>query len=446
MVTSISPRGPKGNPILGVLWEFGRDPLGFLTHYTREYGDVLHLRFLYRPVIVLSHPDDIEAVLVTNSRNFIKSASFRTPFMQRLIGQGLVTSDGDFWRRQRRLSQPAFHRERIASYGRVMTDLTDGMLAQWHSGTTLDVHAEMMHVTLQVAAKTLFDADVTGAVNDVGSAMEVVIDEFGSQSSISWILKNHLPTPGNIRFNRAVQQLEQIIYKIVGERRRSGQDAGDLLSMLLHAQDEDGSRMTDQQLRDEVMTLFLAGHETTALALSWSFYLLSQHPGVEAKLFDEIASVLGDRAPTCEDLPNLRYAEKVVKESMRLYPPAWGMGREAVNDCQFGGYHVPAGRMVTFFQWVVHRDPRFWQQPEEFYPDRWTPEMEKHLPKYAYFPFGGGPRMCIGYSFAMMEAVLILTRVVQQFKLALAPGQQIVPFPSLTLRPKYGVKMNLTKR
>jgi cytochrome P450 len=302
-----------------------------------------------------------------------------------------------------------------------------------------------MELTLEIVAKTLFDADVRGKAGEVGEALEVAMDRFASQGSIVRMLDNFLPTPGRIRYQRAVRRLEEIIYRFIDEHRQSGRDAGDLLSMLLAARDEDGSQMSDRQLRDEVMTIFLAGHETTALALSWTFYLLALNPGTERKLMAELDQLSG-KAPGISDLGRLSYTERVIKEAMRLYPPAWSIGREAIEECEIGGYNLPPGTQVYMIQWTMHRNPRYFEDPEEFRPERWTEDFEKRLPRFAYFPFGGGPRLCIGNSFAIMEAVLILATIAQRFKLTLAPAQTITPWPSVTLRPKTGIRMRLDRR
>ena len=424
--------------------EYAQDPLGFLSGSAQEHGDVVRLRFMGQTFYLLSHPDLIEYVLVENNRNFTKTRILRRN--RRLLGEGLLTSEGGFWRRQRRLAQPAFHRKRVAAYGEVMVAFTERSLDGWRDGETIDLHEEMMRLTLEIVAKCLFDADVGSEARDVGSAMKVALEDFSSQRSLIRIPKS-IPTPHNLRFERAARRLEGIVRTIIEERRKSGdEDRGDLLSMLMLAEDESGERMTDKQLRDEVMTLFLAGHETTANALTWTLWLLSLNPEVEAKLATELGRVLGGRAPTVADLSNLPYVERVIKESMRLYPPAWVMGREAIGECEVGGYRMPAGTTALISQWVVHRDPRYHHDPQRFDPDRWTAEYEEALPRFAYFPFGGGPRQCIGAGFAMTEARLILATVAQRFTMALAPGQRVEPYPSVTLRPKEGIRMPLAER
>ena len=446
MSSALRPPGPRGHLIRGNLPEYIRDPLSYLTNLTRQYGDVARLRFFSVPVYVLNSPEHIEYVLVTNNRSFIKPVDFRFPFFRGIFGNGLLTSEGDFWLRQRRLAQPAFHRNRIAEYGRVMAAYSEQMLETWQPNETRDMHQEMMVLTLKIAIKTLFNVDAERDVVLMSALSNDLIKMFELQDSSFWLAHNFLPTPANRRFRRTLKRLDEYIYGIIRQRRQNSEDTGDLLSMLLHAQDEDGSQMTDKQLRDEVMTLFLAGHETTALALSWTWYLLSQYPDVEAKLMAELESALSGRTPRVEDLPELKYAEAIVKETLRLYPPAWAFGRQVTEDCEIGGYPVPKGRQLYFFPWVMHRDPRYFDNPEEFRPERWFDERVKQLPKYAYFPFSGGPRVCIGNAFAMMETVLVLATVAQRYHLKLAAGQVIEPWPVFTLRPKNGIKMSIERR
>jgi cytochrome P450 len=443
-MTKKLPPGPKGNWLLGNLPAFRRDILGMFLQSAREYGDVVRIRIPNMNSYLISHPDDIEYVLVTANRNFKKHKVWR--HLTSLFGTGLLTSEGDFWIRQRRLAQPAFHRNRIASYGQIMVDFTNRMLQKWEDDQTRDVHQDMMELTMEIVAKTLFNADVSKESKDVGHAMEVVMMEFQSRFGRPFFLPEAIPTPGNVRFKKAIRKFDDMIYGIIRSRRTSHDETGDLLSLLLNARDEDGSGMTDTQLRDEIITLFLAGHETTAIALSWTLYLLSQHPEATSKVFEEIDGVLKNRDASVGDLPKLKYTEMVILESMRLYPPAYGFGREAISECEIGGYHVPAGTTIFLSQWVTHRDPRFFENPLEFNPERWSNDLAKRIPKYAYFPFSGGPRQCIGNSFAMMEAVLLMVTILRAFRLDLVPNHPVVPQPSITLRPKYGMKMMLKKR
>ncbi len=446
-----SPPGPDGDFITGNLSGYWRDPLDFLSNSAHQYGDIIRFHFGPNVSYMINHPDCIEEVLVTKRSQFRRYLN--PDGSDLLFGNGLITSEGDFWRRQRRLIQPAFHRERIATYADVMVTHTNRMLATWQPEEIRDVQQEMMYLTLAIIAKTLFDADLAGEVEEIDTALKVMMQHFNENRGsnellilLSYLLPKWLPTTRQLRFRKAVKRLDDIVYRIIHEHRTSGKDTGDLLSMLLHVQDSDGSQMTDQQLRDEVMNLILAGHETTANALSWTWMLLSQNPVVEAKLLEELQAVLGGRVPTMADVSQLRYTERVVLESMRLYPPLWMISLQAVEDCEIGGYPVSAGTIAFASQWVMHRDPRYFDNPEEFEPDRWVDDRVKRLPTYAYFPFGGGSRVCIGRSFAMMEAVLIVATIAQKFKLTLVPEHPIVLQPSISLRPKRGIKMLLTKR
>ncbi len=448
MALKTLPPGPKGHFLTGSLLDYARDPLGFMTRCSQEYGDIVRVRFPGLPLYLLNHPDHAEYVLVKNNRNFAKSRYFRRELA--FLGQGLLNSEGEFWRRQRRLAQPAFHRRRIDAYGEVMVSYAERMLTTWQDGETRDIHQEMMRLTLGIVAKVLFGAgtDEAGRVEEVLGWMARHanrLDEQGIRLLLRFLLGN-FPTPTNLRFRKGIRRLDEIIYGIINERRDNGQDTGDLLSMLLRARDEEGNRMSDRQLRDEMMTMFLAGHETTALTLSWTWYLLSRHPEVEARLLEELQEVLGDRTPGVEDLPRLRYAEMVIKESMRLYPPAWGISRQVVEECEIGGYRAPAGTQLIVVLWSMHRDPRYFEDPEAFYPDRWEDGSAKRVPKYAYLPFGAGPRQCIGGSFAMTEATLLLATIAKKFRLELASEQPVVPQPSTTLRPRGGIRMVLNKR
>ncbi len=442
MVPDKLPPGPPASRA-GSFKNYSRDPLAFLAAISREYGDIVTMSFYNFRVYYVSHPDYIEEVLVNQARKFIKGRILRAN--KGLFGNGLLTSEGDFWLRQRRLAQPAFHRARIAAYGKTMVRFTERLIEGWRDGETRDIHAEMMRLTLQIVAKTLFDADVDGDAQQVGHALEAIMD-FNSDFRRLILTPSWLPTPRNLRAALAIRRLNKIIYRIIDQRRAAGGDAGDLLSMLLHAQDEDGSRMTDRQLRDEVITLFLAGHETTALALSWTWWLLAQNPRAEVKLHGELDAVLAGCSPTLEDLPKLRYTDHVISESMRLYPPAWGMARVAIEDAEIGGYRIPKGSGVSLSQWVVHRDPRWFEAPQEFLPERWEGDLPKRLPRFAYFPFGGGPRQCIGNTFALMEAALLLATIAQKFRMRLVLDQKVEPVASITLRPRHGIRVTLEAR
>jgi cytochrome P450 len=438
------PPGPKGHWLQGNLAEFRRDSLGFITHCAREYGDIVSLKLGPKRVYLLNHPDLIEQVLVTQNRNFIKH--FITRLLQRILGEGLLNSEADTWLRQRRLAQPAFHRSRIEAYGRVMVEFTENMLHTWHEGEVRDIHVEFMRLALGIVAKTLLNADAAGEANTVASALEFLLKDFLYRWETLLPVPRWVPTPHNLRCKRARRSLEGTIYKYITQGRAAGVDRGDLLSMLLQVRDEDGSGMSDLQLRDQVMTLFLAGHETTANSLSWTWYLLAQHPEAEAKLAKELQDVLGGRPPTVADLPRLRYTDYVVCESMRLYPPVFAFGREALQACTLGGYEIPAGATVIMSQWIMHRHPRYFDNPEKFQPERWANGLLQRISKYVYFPFGGGPRICIGNTFAMMEASLVLATLAHHYRFTLLPEPPVVPWPAVTLRPRHGIRARLQKR
>ncbi|MBI3805671.1 MAG: cytochrome P450 [Nitrospirae bacterium] len=439
------PPGPSGKPLVGHLFAFRRDPIRFLMRLAKEYGDAASFKIGSQEMVLLSHPESIKAVLTTDHRNFTKGRGLQ--WAKRLLGEGLLTSEGEFHRRQRRIAQPAFHRQRIASYGEIMTGYAARMREGWKAGTPFDLHAEMMHLTMGIAAKTLFDADVDSKAHEIGEALSTAVEFFNRFTLPFADLMAELPIPSTLRFKKAKQRLDETIYRMIAERRASDEDRGDLLSMLLHATDEEGTGgMTDLQLRDEAMTIFLAGHETTANALAWTWYLLSQHPEVEAKLHAEIDLLLGDRLPTVDDLPKLQYVEKVLAESMRLYPPAWLVGYRAIDDYSFEKYNVPGGTIFLMSQYVVHHDSRYFPDPFRFDPERWTPEAKAARPKFSYFPFGGGPRVCIGETFAWMEAILVMAAIARRWQLRLVPGHPVVLQPLITLRPRYGMKMVATRR
>lgn len=437
--------GPKGGYFSGSTTRFRRDQLGFYATCARDYGDVVATRMGPYRVFLVYHPDAIEELLVARNRDFVKSPGVR--LLRPLLGDGLLLSENETWLRQRRLIQPAFHRQRVAGYGDVMARLAERYVSGWTPGETIDMHAEMMALTQAIVAKTLFDADVSGDAHDAIQAAKVLAEDFGARLKSFRLIPYWVPTPRNVRSRRAVRRLDAVVHRIIAARQRSGEDRGDLLSMLVQAQDaDDGTRMTAQQLRDEVMTIFMAGHETTAVALSWTWYLLAQHADADARLAAELREVLGGRAATAADLPRLKYAEMVVTEALRLYPPAYGLGRQATRPTSLAGHAIGAGDIVIVPTWVVHRDGRWFDEPEAFRPERWQGDLAHRLPRYAYFPFGGGPRQCIGNGFAMMEAILIVAAIAQRFRLSLVPGQRITPTPYVTVRPEPGIRVRLASR
>lgn len=440
------PPGPQGYPVIGSIREFQQNGLEFLTQNRERYGKIVYFRAGPRRVYQLNDPEDIQYVLVKHPEQFYKSPSLKR-VAGKVIGQGLLTSEGDLHKRQRKLVQPAFHHQRIANYAGVMVDYTERMLNGWQDGQSLDIAHEMMKLTMHIVAKTLFDADISASADALGAAITIGLEATMQQMTHPLSLPEWVPTRLNHKRRDAAVLMEKTIMGFINERRKSGVDKGDLLSMLLMAvDDEDGGQMSDNQARDEVMTLFIAGHETTANALAWTFYLLAQHPEVEARLVEEITSVLDDRCAALSDLPRLTYLMMVIRESLRLYPPAWVITREVQGDIEVQDYRIPAKSIVVLPIYAVHRDPRYWDQPDRFQPERFEAGWEERIPRYAYLPFGGGPRVCIGNQFAMMEAQLVLATILQHFRLSMLPGQTVVPQPLVTLRPQHGIGMQISKR
>ena len=439
---TLEPPGPHGEPILGSLRPFAADILGFVTGVVREYGDLVQIRMPGRKVWILNKPADIEQVLLAQRTNFVKHTFFWR-HVTAIFGNGLLTSEGDFWLRQRRLAAPAFHPDRIASYGAVMADYADRLAATWKDGEVRDVHRDMMRVTMEIVSKTLFDAAVAEDLDEISRSFDLVIREIAKRFRRPFKIADWIPTPGNRRYLRGVRMLDGLVARVIAERRAQPGDRGDLLSMLLAARDDDGRPMSDRQLRDETITLFLAGHETTAIALSWTLFLLAKNPDAEARLRAEVAGLEG-RLPGAADLPRLPFTEAVVKEGLRMYPPAYVIGRESLAGCDLGGWRCGARTTVYFAPWVLHRDARHFPEPERFRPERWLDGSTSKLPKYAYIPFGGGPRICIGERFAMMEGVLVLATLLSRVRLEMA-GPDPTPFPSITLRPEGGPLMRVRR-
>ena len=446
--------GPK-RPFLGSLIAPRRDTLKLLTALARDYGDVVHFRLAGEHAYLINDPQLIRDVFVTHQKNFTKSRGLERA--KKLLGEGLLTAEGANHVRQRRLIQPAFHRDRIAAYGDVMAAYASRMSEQWEDlsrrspeGAKVDVSHEMMRVTLAIVGKTLFNTDVESKADEVGLALTHVMQTFFISMLPLQNIIDRLPLPIIRRAQRARARLDALIYQMIAERRASGRDQGDLLSMMLASEADDGSgetltpperRLSDRDVRDNALTLLLAGHETTANALTWTFYLLSQTPEAETKLHEEIDRVLAGRAPAMADLPRLPYVERVVTEALRLYPPAWIIGRRAIDEYALGDYVVPPRAIIFSSPWVTHRDARFYPEPDRFNPDRWTSEFRAALPPFAYFPFGGGARKCIGDQFALMEAALVLTVVAQRWRLRLVPGHPVATQPLITLRARHGMKM-----
>ena len=459
----------KGHWLLGSLLEFRRDSLGGLKNAAANYGDIVRLRFLHIEYLFFNHPDAIKHVLQDNHRNYVKTPSYHK--MKIFIGEGLLTSEGDFWRRQRRMAQPGFHREQLAGLAARMSEEAQATVARWQAAAdkgpgrgpgpgpvpgepqAIDLTAEMSRLTMRIASTTLFGMGLDEEdARAIGRAVEVAQEETERrvQELFNWPL--WLPTPRNRRANQAIAALDGIVYRMIERRRRDPKGTHelpariDLLQMLLDARDADtGEGMSDRELRDEVATIFTAGHETTANALGWTFHLLAEHPAVEDELRAELSRVLGGRAPGLEDLKKLPYMHQVIEESLRLYPPAWGLERRAVGPDVVMGHPIGAGTNIVLCPWTTHRHPAFWRDPERFDPTRFSTENSAGRRRYAYYPFGGGPRLCIGREFALMELQLVLPVLLQAFRFAPVPGQRVELLPQITLRSRYPLRYTLTQ-
>lgn len=427
------PPGPRGHWLLGSLGEFRSDLLGLYTRCARDYGDYVSFRLGRYPLCLVVHPDGVERILVNSDRLFSRE-TYILKLLVPFLGNSLLISEGPFWLRQRRMMQPEFQRQRIADYSVTMVDYANRMVERWRDGEQRDLYADMTQLALEIAGQTLFGADVMHEGHDVGQALADALQIFLERWESFWPLPDFVPTPLNLRMRRVTRRLDRIVYRFIEERRRNGVQRTDLLSRLLQARDQDdGQGMSDRQLRDEVLTLFLAGFETTANALAWTWYLLGRHAEVENKLIAEVRG-LGEPL-TADSVRRLTYTRSVFMEAMRLYPPAYAVGRIALVDCELGGYRIAKGTTVLVSQWVTHRDGRFFEDPLAFRPERWLDGLEERLHPFAYFPFGGGPRVCIGKAFAMMEGPLVIATILSRVRFTLASQKDIEPHPSLTLRP-----------
>ena len=424
-----------------------RDPLNTFGRIARECGDVAYFKVGGKDMFIISNPEYIKEVIINHHQDFVKSDSLK--IAKPLLGEGLLTSEGDFHHRQRRLVQPAFNHERVNSYAKVMVERSLENSNAWKDGEILDIHAEMMRLTLAIVAKTLFGAYMDDEAATVSDALTSALESLHKLKTPGSRVLRRLQISGDNQIERSKKTLDAIVYRIIDERLKSGgEDKGDLLSMLLQARDKegDGTGMSELQVRDEAMTLFLAGHETTAKALTWSWYLISENPEVESKLHAELDAVLAGRPPTAQDFPKLEYTTKIMTEALRLYPPSWTLGVKVIKPFTVAGFPMPVGATLVMSQFLVQRDARFFSEPEKFIPERWTPEFRRSLPRFAYFPFGGGPRVCVGEPFAWMEGVLVIATIAQKWRLKHVPGHKVELLPRLTLRPKYGMKMTVTRR
>jgi cytochrome P450 len=440
--------GPRGLPVIGVLpqlWQM--KPLSYFVKVTREHGDVVRLDVGPGTIYLISHPDDIKHVLQDNNRNYRKGYEKVTP----VLGNGLVTSEGEFWLRQRRLIQPAFHKQTIAGMASLMTDMIGETLENWEEiagrGEAVDVANEMMKLMQRIIVQAMFGTNVPADPDQMGRAFDDALRFMNQFIMVPLDIIRQLPTPTNLRFRRAIKFLDRVVYQMIEEREASDHAGDDLLSMLIQARDEEsGEGMTRQQIRDEIMTIYLAGHETTANAMAWAWYLLSKHPHVRQRLEEEVDNVLGKRAPTLDDLRHLPYTRMIIDETLRLRPPAWMFARRAISNDDLRGHPIPAGALVMLSPYVTHHRADLWENPEGFEPERFEQGRDKERPKFAYFPFGGGPRICIGNNFSLMESQLTLAMVTQRFRLDLIPGQRIEPKPIATLQPYPGVMVQIQRR
>jgi cytochrome P450 len=434
--------GPRGLPIVGNLLQVRGNLLGFFVNAVKQHGDVVHVR-LVRDIYLLNHPDHVTHVLQTNQTNYRKG--FIYDRMRVLMGDGLVTSDGELWRRQRRLIQPTFHKQRIAELSKVIVDHGQRMRARWQaSGGSIDVHAEMLKVSFAIIGTAIFGVDLLGGAHEIGEALSTMLALTDQRLNAIVNLPLAVPTPANVRFRRARRTVLRLIDAMIERRRTNPVDGSDFMSMFMSARDEDGKGMDPRQLRDELLTLVVAGHETTASTVTWCWYLLSKHADVYARMTAEVDDVLGGAPPAYDDIAKLKYTTMVIEEVMRLYPAAWVFSREAIAADDVGGFPIPAGGNVFLCPYTTHRHPAFWDAPDEFRPERFADPAVRR--KGVYFPFAAGPRMCIGSSFAMMEMVLLMATIAQSFELQIPPDLLVEPVPQVTLRPAQEIRATLRRR
>ncbi|WP_250631614.1 cytochrome P450 [Rhodoflexus caldus] len=450
METMVAPPRVKGLPLIGNAIDFMNDPLQFLVYHSRHTGRVFEMQIGSRTMTVVWHPSDVKQVLLENAKNYGKSEGYKA--VQRMLGNGLLNSEGDFWLRQRKLIQPAFHLSKIAGMTNLMVATCGNILQRWEQkpqGEIIDLSAELMRITLEIVTNALFSTDVSQNVQQVYDHMGVLL-EYAYYRIVSPVkLPEYVPTPGELRFRKARREFDDLIYGIIAKRKQQPCHYNDLLDMLLASIDEDtNTGMTEEQLRDEIITLFMAGHETSANALAWCFYLLTQSPETTARIREEIARVTGGQPVHFEHLGELKFVNQVIQETLRLYPPAWVIGRKSLHGDTIAGYHVPANRTVVVSPYATHRHPDLWENPDQFNPDRFASEEVKKMTqpgKFQYIPFGGGARMCIGYNFALLEMQLVLAMILPHYSLELPQGTKVQTEPLITLRPKNGLKMNIRR-
>lgn len=441
------PVGTSGLPFIGSMVDFARDPIKFITRLQADYGDVAAFSLLGNKSVLLSDPHDVDRVLLETGKRYDNGKQTGSHTMETILGNGLVTSEGDFWKRQRKLIAPAFHHQSIKKYADQIVAYSQDLAATWQNGAVRDVHQDMMALTQRIIMKVLFDVDVSDSTGEASEAFDAMMKAMGAeQTSIEAVLPNFVPTRSRTQMQAGVNYINGMLMEIIEKRRSETDTRHDLLTMLMETRDDEGQPMSTNQLLDEIRTLYLAGHETTATTLSWAWMLISQNPDVYAKLEAEVDRVLQGRAPTADDVGQLAYCNAVIKESLRYYPVAWITRRVPLEDVEIGGYHIAKGTFVFLSPWVLHHDPRWFDQPETFMPERWLKDKADLPLREAYIPFGGGPRVCIGNGFAMMESVLILAALVQQFHVAVLPEQRLDIELAGTLRPKFGLNATLTGR
>lgn len=435
----------KGKILSGSYFDFFRDQLDFLTTCAREHGDVVSFRFFHVPVFLISHPDLIEQVFSVQNSNFRKARTVRMPSQRMLFGNSLIASEGAEWLKHRRAMHPAFHQTYLREYADLIAEITQDHIGHWKAGDVIYIDEDLSDLTFKLAARTFFGIDGAKEKQVIRELIDLNKSIFSAQNRFHWFLDNFLPTPKHMGFRKAIKNVDRLVSDLIRSRRAEGSDRQDLLSVLLSIKTDETGTLTDKQLRDEIVTTFIAGNETTAVALSWTWIMLARHPEEFRRLRDEVRTTLAGRTPSFADLPQLVHTQRIIKETLRLFPPNRSIAREAINDCRLGDYAIPAGAQVVMPQWVVHRDQRFFERPEEFIPDRWTTEFEQKLHKFAYFPFGGGPRLCIGRSFAMMEIALVIAAIARHFEIRLDSDREIQPVPLVLLRPKDRLKVTLKK-
>jgi len=467
------PPGPSSRLTLKLFFNFLRDPLTVLHNLSKEYGDISHFKFGKHHIYLLNNPDYVKEVLVNQDNNFIKSRGLQ--LAKRILGEGLLTSEGELHHRQRQLIQPIFHPDEIPNYANIMREYTLEISSKWHDQATIDIHKEFMHLALAIVSKIFFNVSIEELeIKEIDRYVTTIIEHFNRARIPFARIIEKVPIPSNIRFCQAKKHLDDIIYRIIDSHLNNDSNNNadnrqqneshlykDIINLLLQDQTNDYfstsknnegvniARNNRQQLRDNVMTIFLAGHETVANALTWTFYLLSQNPKEEKMLHNEVDSVFHDEdnvASVAKDISKLEYTQRVFAESMRLYPPAWAIGRQTIEDCKIGGYVIPAGSSILMSQYLMHHDFRYFPQPERFDPERWSPQEKAKRPRFSYFPFGGGVRSCIGETFAWMEGILVIATIARRWKMQVMRGHPLVLQPLVTLRPKHGMQMRLIER